>query len=104
MSVPESTPVGYPDVIGYKALHFSLQGVPGLSLNFSHAYNLAWFESQKFDKQQWKLRTGTIPGSNVTDPKTLIFVGQKDENTPWFTAPFTDGWHNFAMVEDFNHK
>lgn len=60
-------------------------------------------QSANFSREQWWLRAGFNARSNVTSSNMLQFLGS-NESLAMFATPFTDGWHNFGIIMDFDHK
>ncbi|PQE05255.1 hypothetical protein CJF31_00008779 [Rutstroemia sp. NJR-2017a BVV2] len=90
---------------GVKTLHFSIQKDIAHPLNFSHEYQLVFLETADFSDNQFVLKTGTILGSNGTAATgdRLVVVGNVNEGAAeLFSTPWTEGWHNFGVVLDFD--
>ncbi|PQE16337.1 hypothetical protein CJF32_00006233 [Rutstroemia sp. NJR-2017a WRK4] len=92
---------------GIKTLHFSIQKDLAHPLNFSHEYQLVFLETADFSDNQFVLKTGTILGSNGTAATgdRLVVVGNiNDGAKELFSTPWTEGWHNFGVVLDFDRN
>jgi len=92
--------------VGVKTLHFSLQPDATRPLNVSHEYLLVFLETADFSANQFRIKTGTLLGSNGADRDNLLVLGNsKAGNQVLFSTPFVDGvFTNLALKLDFDEK
>ncbi|KAF2788038.1 glycoside hydrolase family 131 protein [Melanomma pulvis-pyrius CBS 109.77] len=88
---------------GVKTLHFSLMPDATRPLNVSHEYLLVFLETADFSANQFRVKTGTLIGSNGATKNDIVVLGNSAAgNDPLFTTPFTpDAFTNIALKMDF---
>jgi hypothetical protein len=91
---------------GVKTLHFSIMPDATRPLNVSHEYLMVFLETADFSANQFRIKTGTLIGSDGATKNDLLVLGNTAAgNDPIFSTPFLDGvFTNLALKMDFDSK
>jgi hypothetical protein len=91
---------------GVKTLHFSMMPDTTRPLNVSHEYLMVFLETADFSANQFRIKTGTLIGSDGVTKNDLLVLGNTAAgNGLLFSTPFVaDVFTNLALKLDFDAK